>query len=249
VIQLGKLFITLCVGAILLPLAAHGGVFGISPIRVDLDRENKTASVTVSNDDPDKKLEMRATLFEWSQDAAGKDVYTESSDLVYFPRIFTIEKQDQRVVRVGLKVPARATEKAYRLFIEELPPPRDPQQKGAAVVFVLRFGIPIFLRPDKEQSAAAIERIEVTPGKAAVIVKNGGNQNFQIQSLVIKAGSLLEKEIVGGYVLAGASKQVISDVPPDVCRKLDKVQILMKTDRIGSLEKAFDWDASRCGAQ
>ena len=176
---------TLCAA----PLAAFAGLFSISPIRLDLDRQNKTDSITVSNDETARKLDMQAKLVEWTQDAKGNDVYVESNDLVFFPRIFAVEKQDQRIVRVGLKVPAVQMEKAYRLFIEELPPPPDPERKGAQVLFVLRFGVPIFVRPDKEQLAGAIEGIEPDPAGVTVIVKNTGNANFQIQSLAVTSGS------------------------------------------------------------
>ena len=235
-----------CALCALMPAASMAGLFSISPIRIDLDRRNKTDSITVSNDETGRKIEMQAKLVEWTQDAKGNDVYVESNDLVFFPRIFAIDKQDQRVVRVGLKVPAGAAEKSYRLFIEELPPPADPAKKGAQVLFVLRFGIPIFVRPDKEQLAGAIDGMEATPTAATIIVKNTGNQNFQIQSLSVKSGAVYEKEIVGGYVLAGATKHITAQFPPDTCRKLAKLQIVMKTDRIGTIERTFDWDTSRC---
>lgn len=237
-----------CALCVLIPAASIAGVFAISPIRLDIDRQNKTDSITITNDEPEKKLEMQAKLFEWTQDAKGNDVYVESNDLVFFPRIFAIDKQDQRVVRVGLKVPATTTEKSYRLFIEELPPPPDPGRKGSQVVFVLRFGVPIFVRPDKEQLAGAIEDLEPAPAAATVVVRNTGNQNFQIQSLSVKSEAGYQKEIVGGYVLAGATKHIIASFPPEMCRKHGKVEIVMKTDRIGTIERTFNWDVGRCGA-
>ena len=231
------------------PATCIAGVFSISPIRLDLDRQNKTDSITVSNDEPERKMEMQLKLVEWTQDSKGNDVYVDSNDLVFFPRIFSIDKQDQRVVRVGLKVPSATNEKSYRLFIEELPPQAEPGKKGAQVLFVLRFGVPVFVRPDKEQLSGSIEAIEATPTAALIMVRNTGNQNFQIQSLNVSAGTAYTKEIVGGYVLAGASKQITAQIPADTCKKLDKVQIVMKTDRIGTVERTFDWDTSRCDSK
>jgi fimbrial chaperone protein len=224
-------------------------LFGISPIRIDLDRQNKTDSINVSNDETERSIDMQAKLFEWTQNEKGEEIYTESNDLVFFPRIFSVEKQDKRVVRVGLKVPAVATEKAYRLFIEELPPPRDPDKKGAQIVFVLRFGVAVFVRPDKEQLAGSIEGIEAAPAAATIIVKNNGNGNFQIQSLSVKSQAGYEKEIATGYVLAGATKRFVAELPAEMCMKHGKLQIVMKTDRVGTIERAFDWDTSRCNAK
>jgi fimbrial chaperone protein len=224
-------------------------LFSISPIRLDLDRHNKTDSITISSDEPEKKIQMQAKLMEWTQDAKGNDIYVESNDLIFFPRIFAIDKLDQRVVRVGLKVPASATERSYRLFIEELPPPADPTKKGAQVLFVLRFGVPVFVRPDKEQLGGTIEGMEATPTAAIIIIKNTGNQNFQVQSLRVKSGPVYEQEIVPGYVLAGATKHVIAQFPPDTCKKLGKLEIVMTTDQIGKIERTFEWDPSRCEAK
>lgn len=236
----------LCVAA---PATSMAGLFSISPIRLDLDRQNKTDSITIGNNEAERKIEMQAKLFEWTQDADGNDVYVESSNLVYFPRIFAVDKQDQRVVRVGLKVPAAAMEQSYRLFVEELPPPRDALRKGAQVQFVLRFGVPIFVRPDTEQLGGVIEGLEGAATAATVVIRNTGNQNFQIQSLSVKSQAGYEKQIVGGYVLAGATKRISAPLPADLCRTLGSLQVVMKTDRIGTIERTFDWDASRCGAK
>ena len=48
------------VGAIclLLPLEAGAGLFSISPIRLDLDRQNKTDSIGVSNEETARKLDI-----------------------------------------------------------------------------------------------------------------------------------------------------------------------------------------------
>jgi fimbrial chaperone protein len=238
-----------CVICTLLSTASIAGLFGLSPVRLDLDRQNKTDSITISNDESERKIEMQAKLHEWTQDASGNDVFVESNDLVFFPRIFSIDKQDQRVVRVGLKVPASTTEKSYRLFIEELPPLRDPGKKGAQVLFVLRVGVAIFVGPEKEQPGGIIERLDAAPAGAMVVIRNTGNQNFQIQSLTVKSGTEYEKEIVGGYVLAGATRYFAAPFPANLCRKFSTVEVVMKTDRLGTIQRTFDWASSRCGAQ
>lgn len=227
---------------------AQAANFGVSPIRLDLGRDAKTGSLVVNNDDPEKALEMRAKLFEWTQDADGNDRYAESDDLVYFPRIFAVEKQDRRIIRVGLKAPALASEKAYRLFIEEVPPAKGSQIGGAQVFILLRFGIPIFVRPDKERLGGEIDRVEPARGGAAVVIRNSGNVNFQILSLKVSSRGFV-KQVVGGYALAGASKRIEIQIPRDICRQTNRLQVSLVTDRIGTLERAFDWDARRCSPQ
>jgi fimbrial chaperone protein len=48
---------------------------------------------------------------EWTQDAQGKDIYADTGDLVYFPRQMEIEPGARKLVRVGAKAPAGATER------------------------------------------------------------------------------------------------------------------------------------------
>lgn len=233
--------------AALAPLLAQAGSFGVSPIRIDLDAAGKTGSVTITNDDPSTKLDMRVKLAEWTQDADGKDVYVDSNDLVYFPRILTLEANEQRVVRVGLKVPATTKERAYRLFLEELPKPRDPQDKGAHVAFVMRFGVPIFLPPTQGKPAASVDRLDAASGNILVYVSNTGNRHFRIDTFKLRSDTGFEKSITGGYVLAGVSKKLAIEVPRETCRNIRKLTVSMSTAQAGVVERAFDWDGGRCG--
>ena len=67
--------------------AAYAGHFGVSPIRLDLDKGTRTGVIAVSNDG-DKPLDFQARAMLWTQDAAGQDRYEDTQALVYFPRQF-----------------------------------------------------------------------------------------------------------------------------------------------------------------
>src|SRR4051812_48428578 len=102
---------------------AAAGSFGVAPTRVDLGKGARSSLVEVSNDDT-RKLSFQVRLFQWTQDAQGKDAYQENQDLIFFPPLFTVNPGDKRVIRVGLKGSAPPPgEIAYRLFIEEIPEP------------------------------------------------------------------------------------------------------------------------------
>ncbi|MGE5662945.1 MAG: molecular chaperone, partial [Deltaproteobacteria bacterium] len=62
----------------------------MSPIRLDLGRDAKTGVVTVMNDG-EEKLQLQISAPEWTQDAEGKDVYAESADLVYYPKMMAVD--------------------------------------------------------------------------------------------------------------------------------------------------------------
>ncbi|MBV8210796.1 MAG: molecular chaperone [Burkholderiaceae bacterium] len=231
---------------VLLAPPSYAGQFSVSPIRIDLDRKSRSDSITISNDETARTIQMRAKLVEWTQDPAGNDVYRDSDDLIFFPRIFSIQKQEQQVIRLGWKAPPGATEKSYRLFLEELPQSAGGDAKPAQVLFLVRFGVPVFVRPDTENFAGAIAALQATENGISVSVRNSGNQNFQIQSLLIRSGHGYEKEIVGGYVLAVSTKVISTAISYEVCTKLNRIDVVLKTDRIGTIERSFDWNPTDC---
>jgi fimbrial chaperone protein len=123
-------------GCLLTPLASLAGEFAVSPIRAELKAGALTETLTVTNY-ADAPLRVSAKLMEWTQDATGADVYKESGDLVYFPRQLDIPPQGRRLIRVGAKSTGPASERTYRLYIEEEPAPGSTA--GAQVNFYFRF--------------------------------------------------------------------------------------------------------------
>ena len=111
----------------------------MTPIRLDLGKDAKSSVITVTNE-AEEKLNVQMKAMEWSQDADGKDVYTDTSDIIFFPKIMTIEKKEDRIIRVGIKALAVLREKTYRLFVEEIPEPKKAQ--GTSVAIAIRFGVP-----------------------------------------------------------------------------------------------------------
>jgi fimbrial chaperone protein len=209
----------LALAACLLSLAAHAGDFGVSPIRVDLDRGTKSALITIANDDS-RPLAFQVRAMEWTQDDAGSDRYADSADLVYFPRQLKVPPKESRVVRVGYKVPAVQAEKAYRLFIEELADPdARPSQTGVAIT--LRFGVPVFLRPAEPRLAGEVA-LSAEAGTARALVRNTGNAHFRIASVrytgLDAAGkTVFEQALDGWYLLTGAARPYVFKLPPEQC--------------------------------
>ena len=226
----------LAAGALALAAAfsAHAGNFGVSPIRVELDRATKSALVTVNNDDT-KALAFQVRALEWSQEPNGADRYTETSDLVYFPQQFKVAPNENRVVRVGYKVPATQSEKTYRLFIEELADPqRDASTTGIAVT--LRFGVPIFLRPAAANVAGELD-LAIKGGVAQVLVKNTGNAHFRLASVNLTAlgagGETLHQQSVDGwYVLTGVQRPYALKLPVDVCARSRSIRVEATAEKL-----------------
>jgi fimbrial chaperone protein len=208
---------------------AHAGSFGVSPIRLDFDRSAKTGVITVSNDD-EIRLSFQLKLFEWTQDAEGKDQYVENGDLIFFPQIMTLEPKEKRLVRVGTKSPAPQIERTYRLFIEEIPEVGEVPAQGTQVAVKLRFGVPIFVAPIKAEMSGAIEDAKLSKGEVQLRVRNTGNQHFRFEAISVKAGSASIGEVQGWYLLPGAARAYSIKVDKDACAKSGKLEISLNGD-------------------
>lgn len=229
------------------PTAARGGEWRVSPIRLDLGREAKTGVLKVMND-AEERLQLQVAAYEWTQDTEGKDRYEESGDLVYYPKIMTLGGKEERILRAGIRVPATGQEKAYRLFIEEIPQPRKPA--GASVAIAVRFGVPIFVKPLKEEPKAEIGPVAMDNGTVSARVRNAGNAHFVIRAVVVTGKnsggeSIFSREINGWYLLPGASRSYAATIPPDVCPGVATVDVEVRTDK-STVAGRLDADRSMC---
>src|SRR5581483_7908699 len=82
-----------------------------------------------------------------------------TDDLAIFPRVLTIEPQQERRVRVAAATAFTPSEKSYRLFVEELPPldTVSTSPSGSGVQMLTRYSIPIFLHSGKGEARSQID--------------------------------------------------------------------------------------------
>jgi fimbrial chaperone protein len=242
-----KIFLIILLCFFVIPSVAFSGEFRVTPIRLDFDRGTKTGVITVVNEGGDKlNVQMRA--FEWTQNAEGKDQYTETNDIIFFPRIMSLEKSEEKILRAGIKIPATTKEKTYRLFIEEIPEPKKAE--GVNVAIAIRFGVPIFVKPLKEEVKGEIEKVGLSKGVLDAFVKNVGNSHLIINSVDIKGKNakgeeIFSKELSGWYLLSGVSRRYTTSIPQEVCRALSRLDIEVKTDRF-KLNGKLDVDQAMC---
>ena len=229
-----------------LPSLALAGSFGVSPIRVDLDRAARSAVVEVSNDDQ-RKMSFQAKLMEWTQDAEGKDVYADSNDLVFFPPLFTVNPGEKRIMRVGTKTGAApgAVEKTYRLYIEELPPPAEASA-GAQLRIALRFALPIFVAPAAPGKKLAVDGVRAQPGSLTLRLRNDGNQSSKLESVRVRSGAEAVGEAQGWYVLAGKARDFEVKVDPAKCPLSGPLEVEAQTEGVVIVRTALGDPAPLC---
>jgi len=233
---------------LLLPVVAPAGDWRVSPIRLDLGRDAKSGAVTVAND-ADERLQVQMKAFEWTQDAEGKDRYEETGEILFFPRLMILEPKEEKILRAGIRVPAAAKEKTFRLFIEEIPGPRKAE--GVNVAVAIRFGVPIFVKPLKEEFRGEVGPMTMSAGAILVPVNNTGNVHFVVQSVFLRgrngAGEeFFSRELSGWYLLAGVSRAYATTVPPEACGTMAVLEAEVKTDKL-SFHGRMAVDRSMCG--
>ncbi len=179
--------------------------FGVSPMRVDFGAGDRTTTITVDNDG-DEETAFQVTLAAWHQTPDGKDEYAESHDLIFFPQIFSIAPHGKRIIRVGVKGPPADAEKAYRLYIAEMPAPAKSKQTGPAQVrVVLRFGVAVFVAPKAPRRDVAMDEPRIEKGKLWVTMRNQGNESVKFDTLDVMRDKDSLAQSYGTYILPGVA--------------------------------------------
>ncbi len=200
----------------------NAGEWRISPIRIEMSAQDKSTSITVINEDK-VPINFQVKAMEWTQDENGKDVYIDSDDIIFFPKVFTLAPGKERLIRIGLKALTPIKEKTYRLFVEEIPSQQN--KEGVALQIALKFGIPIFVKPLREDTKWEITKKMVSNSIFHLQMENKSNHHLQVHYIRIKgyAGEkeVFSKDIKGWYVLSGAKRLFSGKL--EECNKIDKI--------------------------
>lgn len=221
---------------------ALAGEFSVNPIRVELGPAARSAVITITNEG-NEKLNFQIQGMEWSQNAAGKDEYKETRELIFFPRIMSVEPGQEGVVRIGVKAQATSTEKTYRLFVEELPgAQKAPQTAGAQINFLIRLGVPIFAAPSRPQDGLAIEGFELRNGLVALSATNTGNRHQVVKGVRLKGtdstgNAVYGLDIADRYLLAGTRKSYTTAIAAEQCRRIAVLAVEVQTDKLSETQK------------
>jgi len=240
----------LCCALLAAAASALAGEFSVNPIRLELGAAVRSGAIAVKNEGQ-QPLSFQLQVMEWRQDPQGKDQYLETRDLIFFPKILTIEPGQQAVVRVGTRAPVVPVEKTYRLFIEELPGnAKAAEIRNGQINFLIRFGVPVFITPSKTQDGLEIADLALVDGSLNVAARNTGNRHQVVQGIHLKGADTSGKEVYAltladRYFLAGTMKSYTASIPADQCAKLARIEIEFRTDKL-SANRKVDVDRAMC---
>ena len=164
---------------------AEAGSFQVSPVRLELSASATSAALTIRNDGPDAVV-VQMSVLKWTQ-ADNADRYEPTQEALVTPPIATIPPGGEQLVRVGLRrAPEPRNELAYRLYVQEVPPPMQPGFSGLQVA--LRIGIPVFVAARAAPERAIDWSAALTSGGALTITaRNRGSVNLQVRSITAEA--------------------------------------------------------------
>lgn len=208
------------------PALSFAGTFRATPLNLFIDSKSKTETLRVTNEG-DEKVTVQIDAKAWSQDETGHDIYSETADIVVFPKITTIEKGETRIIRVGYGGTSTMHEQTYRVFVQELPVSKPGE---AALRFALTLSLPVFVAPNQEIVDWSVELGSLAQESLQIKVKNGGNDHLMINKikatgLDTSGAEVFTQETAGWYTLAGKSRMFSVSVPYQDCQKATRINV------------------------
>ena len=217
----------------------------VTPVQLFFADGAKSQNLTVVNAGGDK-VSVQVVVKKWSISPDGRDRYVDSTDLVFFPRIFELEPDEEAVLRIGRKDGSSLDEeKAYRIYLSELP---VGGMNTPGVSMVMTLSVPIFLQTKNPELEGVIAKATLDGGKLNILMENRGSTFFVVRDVEAvgldgEGAEVFRKNRSGWYVLAGAKRAFPLKLDPEDCRKASRLDVTMaygQTTRTATVEFESD---------
>lgn len=158
--------------------ASVAGTFNISPLKITLSKNSSVAVIQLKNVG-DSATTIQLQTMRRMQDGEG-DKLQLTREIIATPQIFSIKAGATQLIRVGMvSKPDPVNEIAYRLVLDEIPPPPEPGFKGLQVALKINF--PIFVQPlSKSSPELEFSWAQTSDKKIRVSIVNHGSAHVQI---------------------------------------------------------------------
>jgi P pilus assembly chaperone PapD len=219
---------------------------------VEFQRGVRSAEIQVRNLDQ-QPIRFQVRGADWSQDESGKNIYTDSQSLIWFPRALELAPGESRIIRVGVRATPASREQAYTLVLQEvvLGGSQAEKAQGAQIRLLLSISVPVFVPPAKPQPGGAVESVELRSGSLDVVIVNGGNRHFSYrEAAVVGRGpdgtEQFTQKVPGRTLLAGSRQRFEVKVPQDVCRQLRQLALTLTTSEQSEIKRRLDVSQADC---
>ncbi|MDQ1092607.1 fimbrial chaperone protein [Xanthomonas sacchari] len=199
---------------LLLALAGSAAAAGvrISPTLVQLAPGETSTEIWLSNTQ-DRPWQAQVQVYRWQQ-TDGMEVLESTDEVRPSPQSIAIPAQGRQLLRLVRLAPAAATERAYRLVLEERatpPDPAAPMPAAQAAPLLLRYSTPVFLPPTAPAAAPRLSAHLLAGAHGPeLVVHNRGSVHARLSDLSFIGAdgrTLPLFPSLAGYVLAGAYKR------------------------------------------
>ncbi|MDC8013939.1 fimbrial biogenesis chaperone [Tahibacter soli] len=223
-----------------MPARAQG--VAAAPVRLDIAADAKAQVLTLTNRG-DAPADMQVRALRWTQ-AGADDAYAPTDDITVSPPRFTLAPAAQQVVRVYRRTAAPPAERAYRVFVDQIPG-GDAAAPGT-VRMPIRLVIPLFVA-GTEPAAVALDWQAQARGDAIdIAVANRGDRHVRIGRLALApldgAPPADGAQLV--YVLPGAQRTVALARPAWLADGVRAVRIVGDSDA-GPIDARVDLAGAR----
>lgn len=223
--------LALALGALVGP--ARAANFEVSPVSLTLSASMSSGIFTLTNRSPET-LRFHVSVYSWDQSPTDDMVITPTKDVVFFPAMVMLAPGEERKLRIGLKTKPGPVEKAYRVFVQELPPPAT-QADPNAVRVLTKMGLPVFVTGEGQAPKPALAGLAVQGDRVSVELTNTGTARYRAERIVVtaKAGAKVvhKEEHKGWYVLAGKRHTYTTSLPAEACAAVQSVEVEAVTDK------------------
>lgn len=229
-----SLFVIVALGLAASAKDAAAGEIQVEPTRLDLVNRGAATELTVTNRGS-VATRFEAKVFAWAQDDQGTMQLAPTTDVVVYPTLFSLAPGGARAIRLATTTNASATERSYRVFVEELPPARAPVAEGGKVKIAVltRVGVPIFVAataPEFRGDVAAT----LHDGTVKLALANRGSVHVKVASVRVigrdrDGATVVDQQQPSWYLLAGGTRTYTLDLTA-TCARIATLAVEAVTD-------------------
>jgi len=232
--------------------AGEGGFF-VSPVQVILATrgmsKGSTGVVTLRNQ-THETARFQLSVWAWAQANGGAPQLTPTQDVVFSPPLLILAPKEERKIRLAPQISCGPVESTYRLLIEELRPPRKEGDFPSPVQMLTTMSLPVFLPPPRPVVSGRIESLAMRSHQWTFQLKNTGNVHLQVSEFSIRGlgpsgGPVLQRNVPGGYVLAGTAGLFHVEFTREECASLRSLLVDLKPPVVAG-SQAFDVPPNAC---
>ncbi|HET7085768.1 MAG TPA: fimbria/pilus periplasmic chaperone [Rhizomicrobium sp.] len=176
----------------------------VVPVSFEMASGQMTAVLNLQNN-TEHDVDFQVRAFAWGQ-PGGVDQLTPTDTLIASPPLGHMSVNAGQVVRLVLRRPAQGGEAAYRILLDQLPPPPQPGVVGLA----LRLSIPVFAQPKTRVAPRLSWSIQSGGGAHYLVAVNHGDRHDTIRDMVLSAAGgrpIALEANASPYVLPGATRR------------------------------------------